>query len=96
MFLEQITDTLLYIVSRPKLVLTLVVLPVWIPVATYRLAIATFTGHLSLRPLRSNIDYSIKQQPKRFIYYYFVLLFVTSLMMLGLWATVDIVINQPT
>lgn len=96
MLLEQITDTLLYIVRRPTLALALVTLPIWIPVATYRLAIAPFTGRITLLPLRSNIDYSIKQQPKRFVYYCVVLLFADLMSMLLLWAIVDIVIHQPT
>lgn len=93
---EQIANTFWFVISRPRLALMLVVLPVFIPVATFRLALSMVSGRLTLLPLRSNVNYSIQEHPKRFIYYFVVLLFVDLLSMLGLWAAVKIAIEQPT
>lgn len=89
-------DTATYVLARPKLALVLVTLPMFIPVVTFRLAYAAVTGHLTLKPIKSNIDFRISDRPKMFLYCMILFAFLNFVSILGLWAAVKVVVSQPT
>lgn len=89
-------DTAAYVLTRPKLALFLVILPIIIPVMTYRLANAAVTGHLTFKPLKSNIDYRISERPKMFVYSMMLFSLLNFVFIFGLWVAVKAAVLQPT